>query len=154
MRTSRLLYSIVLRKFSCTMTQSYPRYMTLRRSTELPVIGTEGLVPLRMRVLPTRFFDNNFFIFLLVLTIHLRFFAIKLQVRLKCDSAIFRSNLKTGIVSREKKNRMGSQRVLPLRPWESSGKSQLLKIKRCLPFSKAIKHHFQPIAKRNFKQCP
>ena len=36
------------------------RYMTLRRSAKLPVIGTEGVHPLRMRVLPTLFFDNNF----------------------------------------------------------------------------------------------
>lgn len=53
------------------------RYVTLRRSAKLPVIGTEGVHPIRMRVLPTRFFDNNVPPFFLVLTIHLRFFAIK-----------------------------------------------------------------------------
>ena len=39
------------------------RYMTLRRRAKLPVIGTEGVHPLRMRALPTRFFDNNVFQF-------------------------------------------------------------------------------------------
>lgn len=52
------------------------RYMTLRRSAKLPVIGTEGLHPLRMRLLPTRF-RQQLSQFSHVLTIHLRFFAIK-----------------------------------------------------------------------------
>lgn len=59
------------------------RYMTLRRRAKLPVIGTEGVQPLRMRVLPTRFFDNNFLHFFLVLTILLRFFAIKATSQVK-----------------------------------------------------------------------
>ena len=60
------------------------RYMTLRRSAKLPVIGTEGVHPLRMRVLPTLFFDNNFVqFFFLVLTILLRFFAIKATSQVK-----------------------------------------------------------------------
>lgn len=68
--------------------------MTLRRIAKLPVIGTEGVHPLRMRVLPTRFLTTTFFNFFLVLTILVRFFAIKATSQVKYDCVIFRWSLK------------------------------------------------------------
>ena len=50
-------------------------------------------------------------------------------------------------------NRQNEKLEFSVQLSENSGNSQL-KIKWCLRFSKAIKHHFQPIAKRNIKQCP
>lgn len=155
MGTSRLLYSIVCRKFSCTMSQSYAVICLCVGALNYRSSEPEDFIHYACAYYPRFVFLTTTFSIFSCVDHSFAVFRNKSYKsgRTEYDSAIFRSNLKQEwYLVRKKQN--GEFKGFPLRLWESGWNTQLLAIKRCLPFSKPLKHHFQPIAKRNLKQCP